>query len=234
MVRKPNKEILAQKVYHWIEDKGEISKSELLRAFAHRLRAKEMNEILDTLIDANLVQERLERPRIGRGKPKTIYSPHPEGVAKKIRKEQEQRGSRIRIPKARLHEKLQDYLEEIGNILQRFPEKEHREPPYIYDVVWYEFLEAPRASHVFEIQHKGDLSGALAKLQHAKDIWKSKPFLIVTGEKDRSKVTQLVGPLLRGTFHYLSKDLVVLSQEDVVTLYENLSREKELLKDLLT
>jgi len=164
MIRKPNKEILAQKVYHWIEDKGEISKSELLRAFDHRLRAKEMNEILDTLIDENLVQERLERPRIGRGKPKTIYSPHPERLAKEIRKREETRESRIRTPKLRLHEKLKDYLEEIGKILQRFPEKEYPEPPYVYDVVWLEHREARSPNHVFEIQDKGSLIEALAKL----------------------------------------------------------------------
>ncbi|TET08349.1 hypothetical protein E3J84_06300 [Candidatus Aerophobetes bacterium] len=132
-----------------------------------------------------------------------------------------------------LHEKLKNYLSQIGEILKKYPEKERRETPYIYDVIWREFAESPRASHVFEVQDKGNLIEALAKLQHAREIWGSKLFLIVTGEKDHRRLSQLVGPLLSGTFHRLSQDLIVLSQEDTERLYETLSEEKELLKHLL-
>ena len=118
-------------------------------------------------------------------------------------------------------------------MLRQHPRKEYHEEPYIYDVIWREFAEAPRASHVFEVQDKGNLIEALAKLQHASDIWGSKLFLIVTGEKDRRKLSQLVGPLLSGTFHRLSQDLIVLSPEDTERLYETLREEKELLGHLL-
>jgi len=121
----------------------------------------------------------------------------------------------------------------VGEILGKCSQKEFHEGPYIYDVIWRDFPEAPRASHVFEVQDKGNLIEALAKLQHAKDIWGSKLFLIVTGEKDRRRLRQLVDPLLSGTFHRLRRELTVLGPEDMEELYEVLSKQREIFKQFL-
>lgn len=232
-------EIFLQKVYNYIKKRGNVSRSELLRSFSHRLTSKDLNEIINTLANAKMVGERVQQTHAVRGrKSRTIYFPLPIVL--------ETHGSQIlgnrpeektivdRIPGPRLHEKLANYLCEVGEMLKKYPQKEYRKSPYIYDVIWREFAESPRASHVFEVQDKGDLIQALAKLQHARDIWGSKLFLVVTGEKDRYKLPQLVGSLLKGTFHRLSQDMIVLSQEDTERLYEALNKEKELLRHLLT
>jgi len=73
------------------------------------------------------------------------------------------------IPVFSPHEHLKELLRQDGDILGYYPESEFREPPYIYDVVWKTFPQAPRPSFVFEVQDKGNLIEALAKQQHAKD-----------------------------------------------------------------
>ncbi len=136
-------------------------------------------------------------------------------------------------PEKGLHTELQDMLVEIGAILNYDCGKEFSEPPHRYDVVWKEFSGAARASIVFEVQDKGNLTEALAKLQHAKDAWNSRLFLVVTGERDQHRVHQLVGPLLSGTFHRLARQLVVLTTEQVQSLHGALDSNRELLSRLL-
>lgn len=133
----------------------------------------------------------------------------------------------------RLHEQLKECLVEIGNILGKQVHKEYREPPHVYNVVWKEFEGAPRASHALEVQDRGNLIEALAKLQHARDIWGSVPILVVTGERDREKAEHLVRPLLAGTFHRLAAHLVVLTAEQVVRLHGSLKENKEIISKFL-
>ncbi|MFC2060847.1 winged helix-turn-helix domain-containing protein [Chloroflexota bacterium] len=137
------------------------------------------------------------------------------------------------IPVLRPHEHLKELLRQVGDILGYYPEIEFREPPYVYDVVWKTFLEAPRPGFVFEVQDKGNLIEALAKLQHAKDTWGSKLFLTVTGDRDRKRIEKLVAPLLAGTFHRLARDLVLLSPEQIEKLFEPLNQNRDLLRKLL-
>lgn len=94
--------------------------------------------------------------------------PSPQGEKKE--------GTESKTVSFRIHERLKECLYEVGEILGKCPQKEFHERPYIYDVIWRDFPEAPRATHVFEVQDRGNLIEALAKLQHAKDIWGSKPF----------------------------------------------------------
>lgn len=136
-------------------------------------------------------------------------------------------------PSPRLHKKLQEMLDQVGNILGYHSETEYREPPYIYDVVWKEYQGAPRASVVFEVQDRGNLIEALAKLQHAKEAWGSRLFLVVTGERDHRRVDQLVAPLLSGTFHRLARDMMVLTSERVQELHGALESNRDLLRRLL-
>lgn len=133
----------------------------------------------------------------------------------------------------RPHERFKELLLQTGHILGYHTESEFREGPYVYDVVWKTFPQAPRAGCVFEVQDRGNLIEALAKLQHAKDAWGSRLFLVVVGERDRQRIDQLVAPLLAGTFHRLARDLVVLTPQQVEDVYEALNRIRDLLRRLL-
>jgi hypothetical protein len=132
-----------------------------------------------------------------------------------------------------LHKRLQNKIEEIGIILGKYAKVEYPAPPYIYDVVWKEVKGLPRPCHVFEIQDRGAVDSALAKLQHARDIWRPKLFLVVTGEKDRKKVEILLRPYLEGTFHGISKDTTVITDEVVNKIYTGLDENRELIKQFL-
>ncbi|MCI2425831.1 winged helix-turn-helix domain-containing protein [Candidatus Acetothermia bacterium] len=132
-----------------------------------------------------------------------------------------------------LHGSLKTKIRELGEILGRYAKEEYPAPPYIYDVIWKDVEGMPRASHVFEVQDKGLVSVALAKLQHAHDIWKSRLFLVVTGEKDRVKVGSLLEPFLEGTFHRIRKDTTLLTPEIIDEIYRALSTHKEIIRYML-
>lgn len=138
-----------------------------------------------------------------------------------------------RATPSRLHEQLKHMLYEIGEIMGYDCHMEFRESLHVYDVVWKDVPTAPRPSRVFEVQDRGHLSDALVKLQHAKDVWGSSLFLVVTGERDRRRVDQLLGPLLSGTFHRLARGLTVLQPEDVEELHRTLGRHRDLVRKLL-
>ena len=131
------------------------------------------------------------------------------------------------------HKQLQRKIREIGNILGRYSTEEFHVTPYVYDVIWKEIEGLPRPSHVFEVQDKGAVDGALAKLQHARDMWRPKLFLIVTGEKDKKKVNTLLRPFLEGTFHGISRDTTVLTAEMIDEIHEALSAYREVIGQFL-
>jgi hypothetical protein len=131
------------------------------------------------------------------------------------------------------HEYLQQLLSQIGDILGYYTEVEFRESPYIYDVIWKTFPQAQRPSIVFEVQDKGNLIEALAKLQHAKDIWGSRLFLAITGDHDQKRIEKFVAPLLAGTFHRLARDLTILTPEKIEKIYEPLNSNRDLIRKLI-
>jgi hypothetical protein len=98
------------------------------------------------------------------------------------------------------HQNLKRKIKEIGEILGRYAKEEYAARPYVYDVIWKDIEGLPRPSHVFEVQDKGAVDSALAKLQHARDIWRPNLFLVVTGEKDRRKINMLLEPFFEGLF----------------------------------
>ena len=134
---------------------------------------------------------------------------------------------------SRLHEQLKQMVHEIGTTMGYHCQMEFREALYVYDVVWKDLPTATRASRVFEVQDKGNLSDALLKLQHARDIWGSQLFLIVTGERDRRRIEQLLGPLLSGTFHRLARALTILQPADVEELHGTLTKHRDVIRKLL-
>ncbi|MEM2435581.1 MAG: winged helix-turn-helix domain-containing protein [Nitrososphaerota archaeon] len=130
------------------------------------------------------------------------------------------------------HERLKMLIKDIGEILGKYVELEYRDRPYVYDVVWKE-IDALPPSHVFEIQDRGNVDAALAKLQHARDIWKCKLFLVVTGERDRTKVKQLLEPYWRGAFHRLARYISVLNPQEVEEIHNVFTFYREVIKSFL-
>ncbi len=140
----------------------------------------------------------------------------------------------VELQQENLHRQLQKKLQEIGHILGKFCVSEYPEGPYQYDVVWKEDQNLARASHVFEIQHHGNLADALLKLKHAHDVWRSRLFLVVTGEKDRRRVDQILGPLFSGVFHEIRSDTIPLTPEEVDELHDLLKSHEQMLRQMLS
>jgi len=132
-------------------------------------------------------------------------------------------------PTEPLHKILKSKIREIGEILGKQTHTEFPAPPYVYDVVWKE-IEALPPSHVFEIQDKGNVNGALSKLQHARDVWRPKLFLVITGERDRAKVDLLLRPHWQGAFHKISGQTLVLTPDEIDDIHRVLSSHRETIK----
>ncbi len=117
------------------------------------------------------------------------------------------------------HEDLKRKLVDIGRMLGMFAQEEHQR----YDVVWREAELSPRISHVFEVQHKGKLESALAKLKHAWDTQRSRLFLVIIGERDVKRAGGMLHPYFAGTFHEIGNVTTVLDAGEVERLYRALA-----------
>ena len=133
----------------------------------------------------------------------------------------------------RRHEELKRKIGEIGETLGKHVTAEFHATPYVYDVIWKDTEGLPRPSHVFEVQDKGSVDLALAKLQHARDMWRPKLFLVVTGEIDKNKVDALLRPYLQGTFHGISRDTKVLTGEVIDELHKPFTEHREAIMEFV-
>jgi hypothetical protein len=129
-----------------------------------------------------------------------------------------------RIAKTLTHKEAQAMLVEIGLILGKHAETEFEH----YDVVWRDSASSPRLSHVFEVQISGSVDSALTRLKHAYDAQRSRPFLVVAGERD----TQFAGKRLSGSFHEIWDIITVIGVGELQRLYEALKAQEDLLKKL--
>jgi hypothetical protein len=132
----------------------------------------------------------------------------------------------IKPPRAVTHQAAQQMLIEIGQILGRHAEAEFEH----YDVVWRESANAPRLSHVFEVQISGSVDSALTRLKHAYDAQRSRVFLVVADEGDQ----RFAGRRLGGSFHEIWEAVVVIGTGELQRLYESLKAREELLSKLTT
>jgi hypothetical protein len=123
------------------------------------------------------------------------------------------------------HQKVQLMLVEIGRILGFHTQAEFE----YYDVVWRETERTPRLSHVFEVQHKGNIDSAFAKLKRAYETQRSKPFLILASERDTNRAARSINPAQTGAFHELETVLTVLSFEQIRSLYRALNSVSDVL-----
>lgn len=123
------------------------------------------------------------------------------------------------------HKQIQSMIVEIGEILGFYGETEFE----YFDVVWRETQKNQRLSHVFEVQSKGNLDSAFAKLKRAYDAQRSKIFLILTTERDTNRANKS----LAQEFRDLENVLTILSFTELKKLHENLSSIAKILPNFL-
>jgi hypothetical protein len=116
-------------------------------------------------------------------------------------------------------------LVEIGQSLNYFAEIEFE----FYDVVWREKPNSPRLSHVFEVQSKGNIDSAFAKLKRAFEAQRSIPFLIVATERDTRRAIQS----LTREFSELQAVVTILSFAEIERIQRNLQSIAEILPKFL-
>ena len=86
-----------------------------------------------------------------------------------------------------------------------------------------------RLSHVFEVQHKGNIDAALAKLKRAYEAQRSKPFLIITSERDTNRAQKSMSLARTGAFHEIGSVTTILSFEQLHRLHRALTSVEDLL-----
>ncbi|MBA3599979.1 MAG: hypothetical protein H0W45_01890 [Acidobacteria bacterium] len=123
------------------------------------------------------------------------------------------------------HLNIQKFLVEIGTSLGFFSEMEFE----YYDVVWRETAKSQRISHVFEVQSKGNLDSAFAKLKRAYQSQRSKPFLVLTSERDLNRARKS----LAREFQDIETVLEILTFTQIKQIHQNLKPIGEILKKLL-
>jgi hypothetical protein len=130
-----------------------------------------------------------------------------------------------RKEKTLTHKEAQAMLVEIGQMLGKHAEAEFEH----YDVVWRDSASSPRLSHVFEVQISGSVDSALTRLKHAYDAQRSRPFLVVAGERDR----RFAGKRLTGSFHEIWDIITVIGVGELQRLHESLKVHENLLGALV-
>jgi hypothetical protein len=123
------------------------------------------------------------------------------------------------------HNTIQQLLVETGRILGFYAQTEFE----FYDVIWRASEKSPRLSHVFEVQHHGNLDSALAKLKRAYDAQRSKIFLIINAERDANRAKQS----LTREFHELENVLTILTFRQIKLLHQSLHKIADFLPKLL-
>jgi hypothetical protein len=125
------------------------------------------------------------------------------------------------------HGDVQRMLLDIGRVLGYHAQSEFD----YYDVVWRESETSQRLSHVFEVQHKGNIDAALAKLKRAYEAQRSKPFLIVASERDTNRANRNLSQARTGAFHEIGRATTLLSFEQLNRLHRALTSVEDLLRE---
>ncbi|HEV2916013.1 MAG TPA: hypothetical protein VGX92_22225 [Pyrinomonadaceae bacterium] len=126
------------------------------------------------------------------------------------------------------HADVQQMLLDIARVLGYHAEREFE----YYDVVWRANQMSPRLSHVFEVQRKGNIDAALAKLKRAYEAQRSKPFLIVTSEHDTVRALKSMSQARSGAFHEIGRVATILSFEQLQKLHRALTSVEDLLAEI--
>jgi hypothetical protein len=123
------------------------------------------------------------------------------------------------------HVEIQKLLIEIGEYLGFYAAAEFE----YFDVIWRETRNSPRISHVFEVQSKGNIDSAFAKLKRAYQSQRSKPFLILDSERDLNRARQSLGR----EFQDIDSAITILSFVQIKKVHRNLLSISEILPRLL-
>ena len=119
------------------------------------------------------------------------------------------------------HTKTKRRIKELGEILGKYAKQDYLCTAYKPDVVWKASEQAVAATHVFEIQHGGDLDHALTTLWDAyKTLAKPRLFLVITRPEDGDKAKRIVGKL----YVEMQESFVVLTATQIDRLYTTLTR----------
>lgn len=121
-------------------------------------------------------------------------------------------------------------LAAIGRILGRKVYENYKEKPYVYDVVWQDPIGLPRVSHAFIAFDGTGLDDALAKLQHALDMWRAIPFLLVSD--DIPHLRQVVKERCTRMFPRLMRHLVVLRYDSLAELHRVFEEYEDIIRKL--
>ncbi|HEX8422823.1 MAG TPA: hypothetical protein VF634_05390 [Pyrinomonadaceae bacterium] len=127
------------------------------------------------------------------------------------------------------HTDVQQMLLDIGRVLGHHAESEFD----YYDVVWRASESSPRLSHIFEVQRKGNVDAALAKLKRAYEAQRSKPFLIVASERDTNRANFQMNLARTGAFHEIGRVTKILSFEQLHRLHRALVSVEDLLAEFI-
>ncbi len=123
----------------------------------------------------------------------------------------EKETSRTRqMPKTFDHDTLQEMIVKLAESYGMHPEAEYIHEHNRYDVIWKR-VKSGSPAKVFEVQVSGSIEGALTKLKHARDLWSSDIFLVVTSTKDAEKAEYL----LNGSFHEIAGNTTILRGSEV-------------------
>jgi hypothetical protein len=123
------------------------------------------------------------------------------------------------------HTDIQEMLVEIGRNLGFYAETEFE----FYDVVWRENEKTPRISHIFEVQSKGNIDSAFAKLKRAYEAQRTKPFLIISSERDLNRA----GKSLSREFQDINSAVTILTFVQIRQVQQNLQNIAEIIKEFL-
>ena len=123
------------------------------------------------------------------------------------------------------HLNIQELLVDIGVFLGYSAEIEFE----YYDVVWREKPHSQRLSHIFEVQSKGNIDSAFAKLKRAYQIQRTKPFLIISSERDLNRAHQS----LNREFQDIEAVVTILTFVQVKHIHRNLKAISEVLPKFL-
>ena len=126
------------------------------------------------------------------------------------------------------HTEVQQMLVDVARVLGHSAEAEFD----YYDVVWREAADSPRISHVFEVQRKGNVDAALAKLKRAYDAQRSRPFLVVASERDTNRAERQLSLARTGPFHEIGRVTTILSFEQLRRLHRALTSVEDLLSQI--
>ena len=127
------------------------------------------------------------------------------------------------------HADVQQMLVDVGSALGYFAETEFD----YYDVVWRAGENSPRLSHIFEVQRKGNVDAALAKLKRAYDAQRSKPFLVVASERDTNRANEQMSLARTGAFHEIGRVTTIISFGQLSKLHRALTSVKDLLSHFI-